>query len=62
MRILRQALLDQVARAHASQRLLARRRAAQRMHALARQYDNSQPGFASDLRAAACRAMDNEQA
>lgn len=61
LRIVRQAVGGQVARAHAAHQLLAQRRAAQRVYALARQYDHSQPGFASDLRAAACRAMDDEQ-
>lgn len=38
--------------------VLARRRDAQKVLDLARRYDTSQPGFASDLRCAAFRAMD----
>ena len=59
--ILRNALAAQGARVQASREVLARRRAAQQVYAMARRYDRSQPGFASDLRAAACRAMDDEQ-
>lgn len=42
----------------AAHELLARRRDAQNVLAMARRYDASQPGFASDLRCAAFRAMD----
>jgi len=55
LHIVRQALAQG---GRASQDLLARRRDAQRVLAMARAYDNSQPGFASDLRCAAYRAMD----
>jgi hypothetical protein len=41
-----------------AQAALQRRRDAQRVMEMARQFDNSQPGFASDLRMAAMRAMD----
>lgn len=42
----------------ATRELIARRRDAQRVYQLARRYDASQPGFASDLRCAASRALD----
>ena len=42
----------------AAAQTLARRRDAQKVLDLARRFDRSQPGVASDLRAAAYRAMD----
>lgn len=56
-----QAMAAQRHRVAAARGLLARRRAAQQVLDMARRYDRSQPSFASELRVAAYRGMDDEQ-